>query len=57
MLRKAFDATMKDKDFIADVKRQKLDLDPVDGEKLGALINKIYATPKPVVERVSALMN
>ena len=57
MLRKAFDATMKDAEFIADVKRQKLDLDPVDGERLGALINKVYATPKAVVDRVSALMN
>lgn len=57
MLRKAFDATMKDAEFIADVKRQKLDLDPIDGERLGALINKVYATPKAVVERISALMN
>jgi tripartite-type tricarboxylate transporter receptor subunit TctC len=56
MLRKAFDATMKDPEFIADVKRQKLDLDPIDGEKLGALIDRVYATPKAVVERVSALM-
>ena len=57
MLRKAFDATMKDAEFIADVKKQKLDLDPVDGERLSALINKIYATPKPVIDRVSAMMN
>lgn len=57
MLRKAFDATMKDAEFMADVKRQKLDLDPIDGERLGALINKIYATPKAVIDRISALMN
>jgi tripartite-type tricarboxylate transporter receptor subunit TctC len=57
MLRKAFEATMKDAEFIADVKKQKLDLDPVDGERLSALINKIYATPKPVIDRVSAMMN
>jgi tripartite-type tricarboxylate transporter receptor subunit TctC len=57
MLRKAFDATMKDAEFIADVKKQKLDLDPIDGERLGALIDKVYATPKAVVDRVSAMMN
>jgi tripartite-type tricarboxylate transporter receptor subunit TctC len=57
MLRKAFDATMKDAEFIADVKKQKLDLDPIDGDKLSALINKIYATPKAVIDRVSALVN
>ena len=57
MLRKAFDATMKDPEFIADVKKQKLDLDPIDGERLSALINKVYATPKAVIDRVSAVMN
>jgi hypothetical protein len=57
ILRKAFDATMKDAEFVADVKRQKLDLDPSDGNKLGALINKVYATPSTVIERVSALIN
>lgn len=57
MLRRAFDATMKDPEFVSDVRRQKLDLDPIDGERLGALIIRIYATPKSVVDRVRALMN
>jgi tripartite-type tricarboxylate transporter receptor subunit TctC len=55
-LRAAFDATMKDPEFIADVKRQKFDLDPIEGTELAALINKLYATPKPVIERVSKLI-
>jgi hypothetical protein len=37
------------------VKKQKLDLDPIGGEKLSALISKVYATPKAVA-RISALM-
>jgi tripartite-type tricarboxylate transporter receptor subunit TctC len=56
MLREAFNATMKDADFIADAKKTGLDLDPEDGEHLAALIQKIYATPKPIVERVSNLI-
>lgn len=56
MLRDAFAATMKDPEFIEDVKRSKLDLEPVDGEQLAALIAKIYATPKPIIERVSNLI-
>ena len=56
MLRDAFNATMKDPEFVADVKRSKLDLEPEDGEHLAALIAKIYATPKPIVERVSNLI-
>jgi tripartite-type tricarboxylate transporter receptor subunit TctC len=56
MLRDAFNATMKDPEFAADVKRNKFDLEPEDGEHLAALINKIYATPKAIVERVSNLI-
>jgi tripartite-type tricarboxylate transporter receptor subunit TctC len=56
MLRSAFDATMKDPEFIADANRSKLDLEPEDGAHLAALINKIYATPKPIIERVANLI-
>jgi tripartite-type tricarboxylate transporter receptor subunit TctC len=56
MLRDAFNATMKDPEFAADVKRNKFDLEPEDGEHLAALINKIYATPKATIDRVSNLI-
>jgi tripartite-type tricarboxylate transporter receptor subunit TctC len=56
LLRDAFNATMKDAEFIADVKKQKFDVEPEDGEHLAALIRKIYATPKPIVERIGELI-
>ena len=56
MLRDAFNATMKDPDFIADAKKQKLDVEPEDGEHLAALIKKIYSTPKPIVEKITELV-
>ena len=56
MLRDAFTATMKDPEFVADVTKQKLDLEPEDGEHLEALIRKIYATPKSVVEKIGELI-
>ena len=56
MLRDAFTATMKDPDFVADLTKQKLDLEPEDGEHLEALIRKIYATPKSVVDKVGELI-
>jgi len=52
----AFAATMTDPEFVTDVRRSKLDLEPVDGAGLTELIAKIYATPKPIVERVSNLI-
>ncbi len=56
MLRKAFMETMKDADFIADAKKQKLDVEPEDGEHLEKLIRLIYATPKPIVDKIGALI-
>ena len=56
LLRAAFDATMKDAEFIAEARTRKLDLDPEDGEHLTALIKKIYATPKPIIDKVGSLM-
>ena len=56
MLRDAFEATMKDPEFAAEVKRNKFELEPEDGEHLSKLINKIYATPKAIIERVSNLI-
>ena len=56
MLRDAFNATMKDAEFIADTKKSKLDLEPEDGEHLAALVKKIYATPKPIIDKVGSLI-
>jgi tripartite-type tricarboxylate transporter receptor subunit TctC len=56
MLRSAFNATMKDPEFLADAKKSKLDVHPSDGEKLEALIKRIYATPKDLVARIAVLI-
>lgn len=56
MLREAFDRTMRDAEFIADAKKQKLDVDPEDGAHLEKLIRQIYATPKATVEKIGKLI-
>jgi tripartite-type tricarboxylate transporter receptor subunit TctC len=56
MVQDAFSATMKDPEFVADAKKQKLDVDPETGEHLAALIKKIYATPKPIVDKIGELI-
>jgi tripartite-type tricarboxylate transporter receptor subunit TctC len=56
MLRDAFNATMTDTDFVAEAKKSKLEIEPETGEHLAALIGKIYATPKPIVDRVTSLI-
>ncbi len=54
-LRDAFDATMADPDFLAEAARQKLIVNPVSGEEIAALLDRIYASPKDVLDRVAAL--
>jgi tripartite-type tricarboxylate transporter receptor subunit TctC len=56
MLRDAFMATMTDADFLFDAKKLNLDVAPVDGEQLAALVKKIYATPKPIVDKIAELI-
>jgi len=55
-LRDAFDATMKDPAFIAEADKRKYPLSPENGAALQALINKAYATPKPIIDRIAALI-
>ncbi len=56
MLRDAFDATMKDSDYIAEVKKMKFEHDPKDGAYLEKLIRHAYATPKDIIDQVAALI-
>jgi tripartite-type tricarboxylate transporter receptor subunit TctC len=56
VVRAAFNATMKDPEFIADATKMKLDVHPEDGQKLESLIRRIYATPKHLVDQVAALI-
>ena len=56
LLRDAFAATMTDPEFVAETQLRKLDLEPETGEHLAALVRRIYATPKPIVDRVSHLI-
>ena len=54
-LRAAFDATMKDPEFLKEAEKQKLDIDPVSGEELEKVVRVTYATPKSVIDRVKKL--
>jgi tripartite-type tricarboxylate transporter receptor subunit TctC len=56
-LRKAFMDTMTDKDFLADAEKAKMEITPVAGDRLEALVKEIYATPKPVAEKAAAIIN
>ena len=50
-LRKAFGEVMKDKDMLADAAKSRIEISPVSGEEVQALVTKVFATPKRIVER------
>ena len=49
-LRAAFDATMKDPEFVAEAKARGQEVNPVSGAAIDKLLAELYATPKDVVE-------
>lgn len=51
LLRQAFMDTMRDPAFIHEIDRQKLELNPVPGDEMQALIEDLYRTPKAIVQR------
>jgi tripartite-type tricarboxylate transporter receptor subunit TctC len=54
-LRAAFDATMKDEAFLDDARLQKAEIDPVGGEEINALLDRVYSAPTDVVARIREL--
>jgi tripartite-type tricarboxylate transporter receptor subunit TctC len=56
-LRRAFDATMKDPGFIADAAQLQLELSPMTGEEVQALVAKLAGTPAEIVARVRAALD
>jgi hypothetical protein len=55
-LRAAFDATVRDPAFLAEAKRLQLDVRPVNGADVDAMIAELYTTPKDVVARATRAM-
>jgi len=57
MLRTAFAETMRDPAFLADARKLHLDIAPVSGDEIDAVIASLYATPKDVIARARSILN
>lgn len=53
-LRAAFNAATKDADFLADATKMGLEVSPITGEDMSALMEKLYNTPPDVIARARA---
>jgi tripartite-type tricarboxylate transporter receptor subunit TctC len=56
ILRDAFTKTMNDEALLAEAKKKKWDLDPMDGEELETLAKEIMVQPPEVIEKVKKLL-
>jgi tripartite-type tricarboxylate transporter receptor subunit TctC len=55
-LRRAFDATMKDAEFLAEAEKNQIDVSPLTGEETQKIADSIVNAPPRVIERVKALL-
>jgi tripartite-type tricarboxylate transporter receptor subunit TctC len=55
-IRVAFDATMKDAEFLAEAKKQRMEIDPVSGAEINALLERVYSAPPAVIQRIRELV-
>jgi hypothetical protein len=55
MLRKAFDDTMTDPEFLAEAKQRLLDVNPMRGVEIGKLIAELYQTPPDIIAATKAM--
>ncbi len=49
----AFDATMKDAEFLAEAHKLSIDVSPVSAAELDRLLAELYATPKDIVAKAA----
>jgi tripartite-type tricarboxylate transporter receptor subunit TctC len=55
-LRAAYAATMKDPEFLAEANQLGFEVDPVLGEKMQKIVEKVLATPKDVAAKAKGLL-
>jgi tripartite-type tricarboxylate transporter receptor subunit TctC len=55
IMRRAFDATMRDPLFLADADKAFMEVDPMTGETMGQIVKGAYATPRAALQRALEL--
>jgi tripartite-type tricarboxylate transporter receptor subunit TctC len=51
VLRTSFDATLADPEFLALAEKQRLEINPMSGKEVEALVNRIFSTPEPLLAK------
>jgi tripartite-type tricarboxylate transporter receptor subunit TctC len=56
LLRRAFDETMRDPEFLAEAEKLQLEIEPLSAREIDALLAKAFATPKAIVAQAAELI-
>jgi tripartite-type tricarboxylate transporter receptor subunit TctC len=56
-LRKAFDSTLKDKAFLEEAEKSRLEVRLITGAEIDKFLGDIYRSPKPIVDRATVIHN
>lgn len=56
ILREAFDKTMKDPDFLAEIKKRKYELEPRRGEDLERVVKESMSQPQEIIQRMKKVL-
>ena len=56
LLRRAFMATMKDPEFLADTEKAKLDLDPIDGAEIEKQVRELFKLEPALVSKLKEIL-
>lgn len=56
ILRAAFSAVLRDDALLADAEKVNIDINPTDGIEVQNLVERMFATPQPIVEKMQAIL-
>lgn len=56
MLREAFMKALADKDLLAEAAANKRNINPMSGEQVEGMLNRLYATPPHVIQRIQKIV-
>jgi hypothetical protein len=56
ILREAFNTTLKDAEFLAELEKRKFDLDPASGEQLEKIVKEAVSQPPETIARMKKLL-
>ena len=56
ILRRAFEATLRDRDFLAEAEKAGMEVEPLTGDQVATMLQTAYGAPQQVVARMVELV-